>query len=320
MQDEKNKILTIIVTYNGLKWINKCIDSIRLSSLQADIYVVDNGSKDDTVIALKKYTDIFIYESKTNLGFGQANNIGMQYALNNGYDYVFLLNQDAWIEEDTLAFLMKVSLSNKEYGILSPLHYYSDRKSLEYNFSLQLSPWFCKNIVSDYIAKDKSEMKDVYPLHFINAAAWLISRKALETVGGFDPLFFHYGEDNNYCHRVNFHNMKVGIVPSVKIYHDCEDANNKRIKDSDEQLRKFELNTKTSYADINLDVRKGEILALAIKKLLFSVLFVFRFKFSEARNYWLSARVVFKNCNKIIESRKRNFIPRANYLINESKS
>ena len=320
MGDNNLNILTIIITYNGSKWIENCVTSLLESNCQTDIFVVDNASSDDTVSILETFKDIKIYRSSENLGFGRANNIGMRYALENNYDFVFLLNQDARVENDTLSVLMKVSLSNKEYGILSPLHYYSDQKSLEYNFSVQLSPWFCKDIISDYLTKDQNEMKDVYPLNFINAAAWLIPRKTFEIVGGFDPLFFHYGEDNNYCHRVDYHDMKVGIVPTVKIYHDCHDVNNKKGQDIKEQLRKFELDIKTIYANINLDVSKQKIIALAFKKLLFGLLFVFRFRFFEARKYWLSANIIFKNCNKIIESRNRNFISRPNYLINENKS
>jgi len=46
--------------------------------------------------------------------------------------------------------------------------------------------------------------------------------KRLEIVGGFDPIFFHYGEDDNYMHRVHFHGMKIGICPKVRIVHDTE--------------------------------------------------------------------------------------------------
>lgn len=315
---EKNnlKILTIIVTYNGSKWIKRCIDSIQLSNRSTDVFVVDNGSVDDTVFLLKSYPGIILYESKTNLGFGQANNIGMRYAVENSYDYVFLLNQDAWTENDTLSTLMSISISDKEYGILSPLHYYSDQKSLEYNFSVQFSPWFCKDIISDYVTKNQNEMKNIYPLNFINAAAWLIPKKTLETVGGFDPLFFHYGEDNNYCHRVKYHGFKIGIVPFAKIYHDCLDANNNREQNIEEQLRKFELDTKTNLANINMDVNKIKILGLAFKKFILSLFFVFRLKINDARFNFLAFIVVLKNLNRIIESRNKNFISRSNYLSN----
>lgn len=318
MKDEKLKILTIIVTYNGSNWLKKCIDSIQVSTISTDVFVIDNASSDNTVSILESFEDVKIHRSSENLGFGQANNLGLKYALDNEYNYVFLLNQDTWIEKDTIEVLLEVAEKNKKYGIISPMHYFSDEKSLEYFFSTRISPQYCKNILSDFVIKGVEEMEDIYPLNFINAACWLIPRRTLKIVGGFDPIFFHYGEDNNYCDRVNYHNMQIGIVPTVKIYHDCYNTNNKKELNIKEQMRKFELDAKIIYANINLDVNKRKILALVFKKLSFSLLFIFRFKFLEARKYWLSGIIILKNCNKIIESRRRNFIQRENYLINEN--
>ena len=89
------KILVVIVTYNGEHWMEKCIGSIMKSGVKADTYVIDNNSTDGTVAAVRVINpEAIIVESKENLGFGRANNIGMKYALDKGYDYVYLLNQD----------------------------------------------------------------------------------------------------------------------------------------------------------------------------------------------------------------------------------
>ena len=63
--------------------------------------------------------------------------------------------------------------------------------------------------------------KDIYPVKYVNAAAWLMPRKTLETIGGFCPLIHMYGEDDDYLHRVIYHGYKVGIVPTSRIVHDC---------------------------------------------------------------------------------------------------
>ena len=100
------KILTIIVSYNFEKWIERCLGSLKASSHPTDIIVIDNCSNDRTVEIIKaQYTYVRLIENHANLGFGKANNIGMQLALQEGYDAVFLLNQDAWIGSDMLATL-----------------------------------------------------------------------------------------------------------------------------------------------------------------------------------------------------------------------
>ena len=89
------KILVIIVSYNFERWIDRCLNSLRQSEQQADVVVIDNASQDRTVSLIEsRYPEVRLIKSKENLGFGRANNIGMKIALKEGYDAVFLLNQE----------------------------------------------------------------------------------------------------------------------------------------------------------------------------------------------------------------------------------
>ena len=96
------KVATIIVTYNGAPWLDKCLGSVQSSSYPSDVFVVDNASTDNTLSLLKKHQifDIEVYES--NLGFGAANNIALEKALKLDYDFFFLINQDLYLQENTL--------------------------------------------------------------------------------------------------------------------------------------------------------------------------------------------------------------------------
>src|SRR5574344_2140153 len=100
------EIYAVVVAYNGMQWYDKCFGSLQASSVPVHTIVIDNASGDNTVAYIKEqFPNVHIIESKTNLGFAKANNIGIKYAMDNNADYVFLLNQDAWIEEDTLSVL-----------------------------------------------------------------------------------------------------------------------------------------------------------------------------------------------------------------------
>ena len=130
------KILTIIVSYNFEKWISRCLNSLKASSHPTDIIVIDNCSKDRTVeIIQKEYPQVRLIANSANLGFGRANNIGMQIAMKEGYDAVFLLNQDAWIGNDTLAVLAAQAVRHPEFGILSPVHLNGIGKELDKGFA-----------------------------------------------------------------------------------------------------------------------------------------------------------------------------------------
>lgn len=213
-------IYSIIVTYNGLKWIDNCLSSLKKSNIPINIIIIDNASSDDTLSYIENnFNGIEIIKSDKNIGFGAANNIGIKQALNKGADYIFLINQDVYVKHDTISNLITLHQAYPSCGILSPIHLDGKADQIDYNFSTYLSANNCENFLSDlYLKKTKA----IYHTEFINAACWMISKNCLQQVGLFDDLFFHYGEDRNYCHRVLFHNFKIGICPSETILHDRE--------------------------------------------------------------------------------------------------
>lgn len=215
----QDRVLAIIVTYNAMKWLNRCISSMKSSTYPVDVFVVDNGSTDGTQKYIKdNYPECIFRQSGENLGFGRANNVGLRFALDGDYNYVYLLNQDAWILPDTISKLIELSKKYPDYGILSPVQMNSD--------CVHIDKQFLKNVMSyngcpDYINDlYNGEEKDVYPVSDIMAAHWFVTRKCLERVGGFSPAFPHYGEDNNYSNRVIYHHFKIGFVPFLRVVHD----------------------------------------------------------------------------------------------------
>ena len=120
------KVAIIIVTWNGMKWIDKCLSSIRQSCLPVTVFLVDNNSTDGTQSYISKnYSEVKLTLSNKNLGFGKANNIAIQQAFEDGFDYYFLLNQDAYIKPDTIDKLLEVEETEK-YAIVSPIHLNGD--------------------------------------------------------------------------------------------------------------------------------------------------------------------------------------------------
>ncbi|WP_394758879.1 glycosyltransferase family 2 protein [Flavobacterium sp.] len=215
------KIYVVVITYNPKKWIDVCFKSLQKSSIPVKTIVIDNCSTDGSVDIIKnEFPEVDFIQCEKNLGFGKANNIGIKKAYDSGADYVFLLNQDAWVQEDTIQKLVQVAKLNPQYGIVSPMHLNGDGNAFDYGFSNYIIPSKCKNLLSD-IYLNKTEDK-LYNTNFINAAAWLLSRRTIEEIGGFSPSFFHYGEDDNYCQRVLYHDLQIGVYPDTQIYHDRE--------------------------------------------------------------------------------------------------
>ena len=208
------KVLVIIVSYNFEQWMERCLGSLRLSELPVDILIIDNDSKDKTTELIRsQYPDVRLIENKKNLGFGRANNLGMQIALEEGYDFAFLMNQDAWIDSNTIGTLVSISQKYPEYGILSPVHLTGKGDKPDPGFG---------DYAGIQTLKELPKSDEILPLPFINAAFWMIPTAVLKQVGGFSPLFYHYGEDKDFVNRLHFHHFKVGYVPQVFGNHDRE--------------------------------------------------------------------------------------------------
>jgi GT2 family glycosyltransferase len=215
----KKNILIIIVTYNAKKWIDRCFSSISSSTIIPDVFVIDNGSNDGTQEYITaNYPNVVFIQSTINLGFGRANNLGIRYALENNYEYVYLLNQDAWVYSDTFEKMIQAHEKHKEFGILSPIQIEANEKHLDRNFMINL----ChngKNIIDNIILSKEVTISEI---NMVMAAHWLISKECLLKVGAFSPAFPHYCEDDNYADRAIFHGFKVGVVTNAYAIHDRE--------------------------------------------------------------------------------------------------
>lgn len=293
-----DKVLVIVVTYNAHVWVRNCLSSIDLEKY--DVLVVDNRSQDDTVkIINDEFPDVELICSCYNLGFGKANNIGFQKALDEGYDYVLLLNQDAWLKEDTIACLIKEMKNNREFGIISPLQCNSTENNIETQFN-------------KYLVKNKIDINGgkVQEVDFVNAAIWLIPRKTLEFVGGFNPIYPHYGEDSDYVNRVRYWGKKIGVAVSVIAYHDrpaTPKVNTRQQIISEYRLR---ISFLVLANDINHSLKKE--LKLIRKIVVVKILkFALYCNFKQVKNYLLSYKGLKKTIEDVKSSRRMSLYKKA---------
>lgn len=214
-------VYTIIVTYNGIKWVDFCLGSLRLSSIKTTPIVIDNNSTDNTVQYIRSnYPEAIVFAQEQNLGFGQANNIGLRYALANNADYVLLLNQDAAIAPNMLELCLAQSDGT---SLLSPIHMNGDGTRVDNSFR-DSSLIKCTELINDMCA---GAIKSYYSCGEICAACWLLPTSIIKKIGGFNPLFFHYSEDNNYYHRLVYHHVPTRLIPAAKVFHDRREYGNK---------------------------------------------------------------------------------------------
>ena len=203
-----------------MQWAERCLKSIANSKHSCDAFIVDNGSTDGTQdFILKNFPEFKFVQSEVNLGFGAANNIGLKYAVDHNYDFVYLLNQDAWIFPDTVERLIALHTEHPEFGILSPMQFAADTKHLDTGF---------KRIYDGATDTDTPELRTVTS---VMAAHWFLPIEIVKKVGGFSPTFFHYGEDFNYTDRIHYHDYLIGVAKNARAVHDRFDRPTSREKD-----------------------------------------------------------------------------------------
>ncbi|PIU03849.1 glycosyltransferase family 2 protein [Candidatus Shapirobacteria bacterium CG08_land_8_20_14_0_20_39_18] len=242
--DETNKKASVIIlNWNGKGYIIECIDSVEkldIINLKLDIVVVDNGSTDGSLSEIKnkilniKNTDqkFKIIESEKNLGFTGGNNVGIKYALENGADYVMLLNSDTFVDKNLLVQLIEVAKSNPEIGIVGPKIYFAKghefQKDIYQPKDLGKVIWYAGGVVDwknvlqshrgvDEVDKgqyDKTEVTD-----FVTGCCMLIKKEILEKIGLLDNKYFLYLEDADFCQRAKQNGYKILYAPKAKLWH-----------------------------------------------------------------------------------------------------
>ncbi len=282
-----------------MPWIQKCLDSCD----DFPVIVVDNNSADETVFFIKeKYPRVLVLKQEKNLGFGQANNLGIKHALLHGTDYVFLLNQDAYLQKHTINKLIEIHKKNTQFGILSPIHLNGLGDKLDSNFSNYLMHKYNDKFYYDAIY---NKLKPIYEVPFVNAAAWMLPKETLEKIGGFDPIFFHYGEDDNYCQRVLFHKLKIGVVSDSFVNHDREFRFQNKKETLESRLLNLEKSLKLNWANLNEENLK-EITSRknSLKKKILKYRLVL--KFSVSKRYQTELNLIEQIESQVIKSKEIN--------------
>lgn len=283
--DWEMKIVTIIVSHNGEEFIGKCLRSVLESSLHSDIIVVDNASADSTKEIIKtQFKNVSLVENESNLGFGAANNQGIRISMERNADFIFLLNQDAEIETDTIEKLIRHAMKIPDIGILSPVHVDPLIQSPERNFS---------NFTGIKSFGDVNNLLDtgnvLKYIDFVNAAAWLLPKYSLESIGGFNPSFFHYGEDSNYAARVRYHGLLCAVALDTVIYHSTANRLNNPFNSDKLYIYQKELTKKLSDPNTRYSI-VSEILKRVLQILY--CLLTFDFK---KMNYYKDLLKIMKN-------------------------
>ena len=208
------EVSIIIVNYNTQQLTCACIDSIiaKITGIDYEIILVDNASTDGSQEHFCRDERIKFIEAGRNLGFGKANNLGVNQA--NG-DYLFFLNSDTLLLNNAIyEMCILCDGNNQRCHSYAKLNTWKDIVK-----SYFLAP-YSKTKAKEIMAMDaEDESKDAFEVGYVTGADLFVSRKVIDECGCFDPDFFMYSEESEMQWRFKKHGYKNMIIKSPKIMH-----------------------------------------------------------------------------------------------------
>lgn len=215
----------IIVNYNTTEMVRECVHSIVQHTIGVtyQIVVVDNASRQEEVEKLRDIEEIKLIESADNLGFGRANNFGLEYATGR---YVFFLNSDTILQNNAIKILFDYAeSSDKQLGAVGcilenregdPVHSYGDLpKTTDIWKKFIVTP--IKKLFHCCRAPQLPEHD--MEVGYITGADIFVSRKVLDQCGAFNPAFFMYYEDSELQYRFARHGYRNVLLRGPRIVH-----------------------------------------------------------------------------------------------------
>jgi len=213
-------IVVVILNTNRCADTLECLASLRQSSYpNVRTIVLDNHSTDGSVEAIQSaYPTVQIIRLTENQGYAGNNNVGIAAAIDQGAEWVFVLNEDTILHRDCLTFLTNVGEGSERIGIVGPMVYHHDEPQVIQSAGGQLNRYWNG---SHYGQNEPDQGQFAYPrqVQWISGCGILVHRAVVEQVGMLDPRFFYYWEETEWCVRASKAGWQIVHVPQAKLWH-----------------------------------------------------------------------------------------------------
>ncbi|NVK50401.1 MAG: glycosyltransferase family 2 protein [Cyclobacteriaceae bacterium] len=225
-----SSVAIILVNWNGIVFTRTCLQSLQsLDYADFSVLVVDNGSTNPEGAQLKnEFPWIHLIETGKNLGFAGGNNVGIRKALEMGFNYILLLNNDTEVEADFLGKMMFHFSENPKLAVLQPLICFLHEKDKIWSAGGKWQKLLGRAVTLG----DRQYLRNFNPkreqLDWATGCAILLKREAIEEAGLMNEQYFVYFEDVEWSLRIRKKGFEIGLVPEAKIYHEAGASSKKK--------------------------------------------------------------------------------------------
>lgn len=214
-------VYVLSLNWNGREYVKDFCDTIlALDYPQYKVSVIDNASSDGSVEYLRQnYPAIDVIQNPTNLGYAAGYNVGIQKAYESGAEYFFILNNDTIIPRETLRNLVSVALTDNTIGFVSGKVYFNENRSMLQTAGKRDKLWKATVVNVGQNVIDRGQFDGQRDYDYLDDVFWLVKSKVYEKLGGYDPEFFLYWEETDWCARAKGQGFRLVYTPTAKVYH-----------------------------------------------------------------------------------------------------
>lgn len=230
----------IIVNWNGDKFLHNCLQSLftksSWGSYACEIIVIDNNSADDSVqMVTQVFPCVRLVKNNENFGFATASNQGIK--ITEG-EYILLLNNDTLIQQpNCFANMLSFLEDNPDVGILGCRLVYpdgtiqSDGERFNTTWEIFKSQVLFSKTWRRILARKNIQAQKFHEADYISGACLMTRREVFRDCGLLKEDYFMYGEDMEFCYRVQSSGWKVGVLNDVEIIHFHSKSTEKNISE-----------------------------------------------------------------------------------------
>ncbi len=214
-------VFILILNWRGVEDTMECARSCAaLNYPNFRIVIIDNGSGDNSESVLRStFPNVDILQTGGNLGFAGGNNVGIKFALRNGADYVWLLNNDAVVESSALKELVSSAEQNPAIAIVGSKIYYFDQPNVLWHAGALINNDVGDALHVGNLESDCGQYDTPRECDYVTGCSFLIKCNVIEKIGMIDEAYFLLWEDVDWCERARKKGYAVVYVPSSRVWH-----------------------------------------------------------------------------------------------------
>lgn len=218
--NETPLISFITVCYNGLEDTCELIESLQrtIQSVTYEIIVVDNASRqNEAAILQSRHPEVRSLRSEQNLGFSGGNNLGIKEAKGT---YIFLINNDTYINEDGMHQLIDRIESHPKIGAVSPkIRFAFPPQNIQFAGYTPLSNITLRNALVGFGEPDNGTFDVAHPTPYLHGAAMMVKREVIERIGLMPEIYFLYYEELDWCTSMTRAGYELWYEPRCTVFH-----------------------------------------------------------------------------------------------------